>query len=79
MSDAALPKGYTADQRQRLTEAVSALRLSPAYKILEQCLTDLLEQRKNDLVTNQTALVPNLQGRAQQLSEIIAILNRKPS
>lgn len=79
MSDLTIPKAYTKAQADRLTEAVTALRISPAFKIVEQCLRDLLEQRRDELVVNTSALVPTLQGRAQQLNDILAILNRKPN
>lgn len=79
MSDPALPKTYSKAHIDKLTEAVTALRISPACKIFEQCLRDLLEQRKDELVHNTSAMVPTLQGRAQQLNDILAILNRKPN
>jgi hypothetical protein len=78
VSDLTIPKKYDAAQAKRLTEAMTALRLSPAHKVLLEVLEDLLEQRKNELVTNTSAIVPTLQGRAQQLNDIIAILQRKP-
>lgn len=79
MSEPTLPRGYTKQQADRLTEAVTALRLSPAFKIVEQCFKELLEQHKDTLITNTSAAVPNLQGRAQQLKDILDILNRKPT
>lgn len=77
MADLTIPKHYTAKQAQALTEAVKALQLSPGYKILLQVMEDLLAQRKEELVYNTTATAPTLQGRAQQLIDTIAILNRK--
>ena len=77
MIDQTLPKQYVKNDVDRLTDAVHQLRSAPAFKVFEKCLTDLLEQRKTELVTNQSALVPNLQGRAIQLMDILAILNRK--
>lgn len=79
MSDLTTPRSYTAAQRDRLTEAVCLLRISPAFAIFRQCMDDLLAQHKDALVTNTSAAVPNLQGRAQQLNDIIAILDRKPT
>jgi hypothetical protein len=79
MSEPTLPRTYNKVQADKLTEAVSVLRTSPAFKIVEQCLKDLLDQHKDMLVTNTSAAVPNLQGRAQQLKDIIEILNRKTS
>lgn len=77
MSDLTVPKAYSREAQLRLTEAVCALRLSPAFKVVLTCMEDLLAQQKDALVTNTSAAVPNLQGRAQQLNDIIAILNRK--
>jgi hypothetical protein len=69
----------TPEQSKRLTEAAGVLRLSPAFPILEQHLTMLLEDTKQNLMFNvQPTIVPNLQGRAQQLAEIIELLHRKP-
>ena len=77
MIDKTIPSKYVRDDSEKLTAAVYQLRSAPGFKVFEQCLPDLLEQRKIELVTNQSALVPNLQGRAIQLMEIIAIINRK--
>lgn len=72
-----IPK-LTAEQDRKLTEAAGVLRLSPAFPIVEEHLKRLLECTKTDLMYNcQPTVVPNLQGRAQQLTEIIDLLNRK--
>lgn len=69
---------YTQEQDKRLGEAVAALRNSPAFPIVIDRLRERLEDLKDTLVTNETSKVPHLQGRAQQLVEIIELLTRKP-
>jgi hypothetical protein len=69
---------YTAKEEGDLDAALAALRSSPAYPLIERRLKEMLEDLKESLVFNETAKVPQLQGRAQQLSETIALLNRKP-
>lgn len=72
-----IPFKLTPDEEKRLTEAAILLRVSPAFSAIESHIRRLLEATKDSLVTNQSAQVPNLQGRAQQLVEILDLLNRK--
>ncbi len=70
-------KKLTAAEDQKLTEAAVNVRAAPGWKIVEAYLTNKLDETKTMLVTNQTAAVPNLQGRAQELIEILELMQRK--
>lgn len=67
----------TADEERRLTEAATLLRTSPAFPVIEGHIRRLLEDTKTSLITNRSEQVPNLQGRAQNLIDILDLLNRK--
>lgn len=67
----------TPDEEKKLTEAAVSLRCAAGFALFEKHLKRVLDETKDKLVLNQTAQVPNLQGRAQQLLEVIELLNRK--
>lgn len=67
----------TPEEDRRLVEAVTLLRASPAFSHVELHIRRLLDATKDSLVTNQSAQVPNLQGRAQQLIDLLELLHRK--
>lgn len=61
----------------KLTDAAGNVRASNGWKVIEAHLQEKLEDTKLMLVTNQTAAVPNLQGRAQELIEILELIKGK--
>jgi len=69
----------TQQEQEKFNAAMTALRSHPAYSVLDAFLKETLEDTKMRLVTmqDQTVSVPNLQGRAQQLLDIIEALQRK--
>jgi hypothetical protein len=69
----------TQQEQEKFNAAMSALRSHPAFPVFEGFLKETLEDTKMRLVTvqDQTVSVPNLQGRAQQLLDIIGELQRK--
>lgn len=70
-------KKLTAAEQDKLQAAVVSLRNMPSFAVFDGHLKWLLDDLKNALVFNSSSAVPTLQGRAQQLQEIIDILNRK--